>query len=171
MKKIISIALFTSLFLIASCSTGGYLRPAISQQLYKQQVPGDAVVIFNLAKMILPAVGYGVLSSDAQSKYISTKPVQMTIDSGDCDCGTVMGLPVIKSKPVKADVTFNIGVASNELTISADIVPDLSDGGLGILLAGANVACVSKGKLEETLAKSMVNSMKDKLKIKLPFGL
>ncbi len=170
MKKITVISLLAAAFLFASCSTAGYLRPAISQQLYKQQVPGDAVVIFNLAKVVLPAAGYSVLSSDSKSKYISTKPMQITIDSSDCDCGTAMGLPIIRSKPVKADVTFNIGVASNELTISADITPDLSDGGLGVLLAGANVMCVSKGKLEETLAKSMVNSMKDKLKIKLPFG-
>lgn len=171
MKKITAITIMLLVFAATSCTTAGYIRPTISQELYKQQVPGDAAVIFNLAKAVLPAMGHNVMSSDLNSRYISTKPMQVTIDSSDCDCGTAMGLPIISSKPVKAEVKFNIGVASNELTISADITPDLSDGGLGILLAGANVVCVSKGKLEETLAKSMVKSMKDKLKIKLPFGL
>jgi hypothetical protein len=88
-------------------------------------------------------------------------PVELKVDPRSCDCGSAMGLPIIKSQGTKVKVIFILGVTGNEISIRAEIVPELSDL-MGTLASGMDIVCVSTGKLEETLAKNFLESMKTK---------
>ncbi len=129
-----------------------YIRPTIQAELYRQEIPGTAAIIFKAAQYVIPALGYRIDGSDPKAGTITTSAVEMTLGQGDCDCGTAMGLPVIKSKGTKAKVYFILGVSNNELTIKAEIVPEL-DELTSVLGSAANIVCVSKGGLEKAFAR------------------
>ena len=158
MKKNTAI-FFVLLFAAVLCSCASmYIKPTIQAELFRQKVPGPAAVLFKAAQYIIPALGYKIDGSDPRSGTFTTAPVEMTLDQNSCDCGSNLGLPVIKSKGTKGKVYFIIGVLDNELTVRAEIVPELTDL-LSTLGTAANIVCVSKGGLEKTFAKNFLNKM------------
>lgn len=156
-KKILVIAGVLLGVVLCSCASM-YIKPAIQATLFRQQVPGNAVILFKAAQYIIPALGYKIEGSDPEAGTITTAPVEITLGQGDCDCGTNLGLPVVKSRGTKGKVYFIVGVSNNELTVRAEIVPVLDDL-MSTLGAAANIVCVSTGSLEKTLAKNFVNKM------------
>lgn len=145
---------------VAFCSCASmYIKPSIQAVLFRQQIPGNAAILFKAAQYIVPVLGYKIEGSDPAAGTITTAPVEMTLGQGDCDCGSSLGLPIIKSRGTKVKVYFILGVSNNELTVRAEIVPILDDL-MSTLGAAANIVCVSTGKLEETLAKNFLNKMK-----------
>ncbi len=158
MRKKTLMAALLAVIILSSCASL-YIKPAIQATLYKQQVPGNAAVIFKAALYILPALGYKIEGSSQKDGSITTSPVEITVDPSTCDCGSSLGLPVIKSKGTKAKVYFIIGVSNNELTVKAEIEPVMDDL-MSAIGAAANIVCVSKGKLEDTLAKNFIGKMK-----------
>ncbi|MCE5299513.1 MAG: hypothetical protein LLG37_01395 [Spirochaetia bacterium] len=156
MKKLFMFVI-VPLLLLASCSSM-YIKPTIETVIYKQEVPGNTAFLFQVVKAALPLAGYKV--ADSSIDKIMTDPVEVTLDPGMCDCGTTMlGLPIIKTAGTKAQVRFGIGVETNRMTITAEIKPVLDDE-LSLLLQGIQIACVSTGKLEETLAKKLLSSIR-----------
>ncbi len=159
-KIIVFTGLITAFFILGSCSSA-YIKPTIPVTLYRQSVPGNAVMLMKATQKILPMLGYKIDSSDEQAGTLTTVPVEMNLGPESCDCGTAMGMPVIKNEGTKVKVTFVLGVTDNEINIRADIVPELSDT-MAILATSMNLVCVSKGKLEEQLAKNFLSTMKEK---------
>ncbi len=152
--------LISILFLISCASM--YVKPTIEATLFKQKVPGNAGIIFKTALKLLPLIGYKIEGSNADEGTISTNPVAMKITPQDCDCGTAFGLPVIKSEGVNAKVYFILGVSDNEMTIRANIEPELKDLMATLAAAGITVTCISKGNLEELFAKKFMDNLKTK---------
>jgi hypothetical protein len=157
-RQLIILALIL-VFVLSSCA-GAYIRPTVTATLFRQQIPGVSF-LFKIVLKLLPMMGYHIETSDAQTGTITTAPVEIKVDPRSCDCGNAMGIPIIKSQGTKVKVTFILGVAGNELSIRAEIVPELSDL-MGTLAAGLDIVCVSTGRLEETLAKNFLESMKTK---------
>jgi hypothetical protein len=153
-KKSILISAVVLVIALCSCSTM-YIKPTIETVLYRQQIPGPAAVLFKAAQYIVPALGYKIDGSDPEAGTITTAPALMTVGQGDCDCGSSLGLPVIKSRGTKVKVSFILGVSSNELTIRSEITPVLDDL-MSTLGAAANIVCVSKGGLEKAFAKQFM---------------
>ena len=121
-------------------------------------MPGPAGVLFKAAQYIIPALGYRIDSSDPAAGTITTAPVSVNLQSDDCDCGSNLGLPIIKSSGTRGKVYFVVGVSNNELTVRAEIVPELTDLMSSLGMVG-NIVCVSKGGLEKALARNFVNKM------------
>ena len=150
-----------SVFVLAiftSCAST-YIGPTITKQVYRHEIPGNGVLIFKLMQRLLPMAGHAILSSDPGSGMITTAPVEMVLDPDNCDCGTAMGLPVVKQGGIRMKVSFEVGVKGSEMIVNAIVTPDLS-GALGVLYSGLDIVCVSKGKLEEQLAKNLFKSIK-----------
>jgi hypothetical protein len=160
MKKtsVLILAALCGSIILMSCSSM-YLKPTIQATLYHQKVPGNASMLFKAAQYVIPALGYKIEGNNMQEGTITTAPIEMKLDPGSCDCGSSMGLPIIKSSGTKAKVYFVIAVSDSELTIKAEIVPELGDL-MSTLGTAANIACVSKGRLEETLARDFLKKMK-----------
>jgi hypothetical protein len=155
-KKAVLLAVVLAVFLCSCASM--YVRPTIETVLYRQQIPGTAAIVFKTAQYVLPLMKYKIEGSDPEAGTITTSPVEMTLGQGDCDCGSNLGLPVIKSRGTKVNVSFILGVTSNELTVRAEIVPVLDDL-MSTLGSVANIVCVSKGGLEKAFAKKFVDNM------------
>lgn len=165
MKKIVKrpkllFLIFIILFFISCASM--YTKPAIETTLFRQKVPGNTEIIFKTALKLLPIIGYKIEGSNADVGTITTKMVNIKITPDDCDCGTAFGLPVIKSEGVNAKVYFVLGIIDNEMTIKANIEPELKDLMATLAVAGMTVTCVSKGKLEELFAKKFMDNIKSK---------
>ncbi|MCX8093033.1 MAG: hypothetical protein N3E50_02550 [Candidatus Goldbacteria bacterium] len=139
-----------------------YVKPSIEATLFRQKIPGNAGIIFKTALKLLPLIGYKIEGSNPDAGTITTNPVDMKITPQDCDCGTAFGLPVIKSEGVNAKVYFILGISDNEMTIKAEIQPELKDLMATLSAAGMTVTCVSKGKLEEMFAKKFMDNIKSK---------
>lgn len=152
---------FFSLLFFLSCASM-YIKPTIEATLFRQKVPGSAEIIFKAALKLLPLIGYKIGGSNADEGTIITNPVVMKINPDDCDCGTAFGLPVIKSEGINAKVYFVLGISDNEMTIKADIEPELKDLMATLAAAGMTISCVSKGKLEELFAKKFMDNIKSK---------
>jgi hypothetical protein len=159
-KKVIVLILFV-LILFASCASM-YTRPSIETVLFRQKIPGNAAILFKAAQKVLPVMGYKMQGSDPSAGTITTAPIEMKVDPTDCDCGTAMGIPVIKSGGTKVKAIFVLAVSDNELTIRSEITPELDDVMSTLAAAGLTVACASKGRLEEALASQFVETMKKK---------
>ena len=161
MKKYKSvILLLLAVVILSSCSTM-YLKPTIQPTLYRQEIPGEAEFLFKVALRILPLMGYRIAGSDPDTGTIKTRPYDMKLNPGDCDCGSAMGLPVIKSEGIKAKVYFILAVSNGELAIKAEIEPELTGMMSTLASAGVTFMCVSKGGLEQAFARKFVNEMKD----------
>jgi hypothetical protein len=160
-KNAIIFFILPGMFLLCSCASM-YTRPVIQATLYRQQIPGNAALLFKTAQKLLPVMGYKLQGSDPQAGTITTNPVEMKVEPSDCDCGTALGLPVIKSGGTNVKATFILGVSNNELSILAEIVPELDDVMATLESAGMTMACVSTGKLEEALSKNFLETMKIK---------
>lgn len=158
-KSLLVILILGPAFILASCGTM-YVRPTVSAVLFRQQIPGNAELLFKTVQKLLPMMGYKLQGSDVQAGTVTTDPMEMKVDPSSCDCGTAMGMPVIKSGGTKVKVVFVMGVSNNELTVRAEITPELDNLMSTLATAGMEVACVSKGKLEETLAKNFLENMK-----------
>ena len=156
--KRITVVFFILLIVFASCASM-YIKPSITTQVYRQSVPGDAVLIFKLVQRLLPISGYKIASVDAATGMITTVPVEMTVDPDACDCGTALGLPVVKSEGIKVNVTFDVGIKGGEMIVNAVIVPEFSST-MAAIYAGMNIQCISKGKIEELLARNVLKSVK-----------
>lgn len=162
MRKIFAAAVVVVFIAVLFCSCATtYIKPTIETVLYRQQIPGSAAILFKTVQYVLPLMKYKIEGSDPEAGTITTAPVEMTVGQGDCDCGSNLGLPVIKSRGTKVNVSFILGVTSNELTVRAEIVPVMDDL-LSTLGAAANVVCVSKGGLEKAFAKKFMENMADK---------
>jgi|DewCreStandDraft_4_1066084.scaffolds.fasta_scaffold13542_3 hypothetical protein len=159
-KKTIIVISFLILFFISCASL--YVKPTIEATLFRQELPGNAGIIFKTALKLLPLIGYKIEGSNPDSGTITTKPVEMKISPQDCDCGNAFGLPVIKNEGTNAKVYFILGISDNEMTVKADIEPELKDLMATLAAAGFTVTCVSKGKLEEVFAKKFVENIKTK---------
>ena len=146
-----------------------YLKPTIQPTLYRQDVPGNAGLIFKAALKILPMMGYRIEGSNANDGTITTRPYNVKVDPGDCDCGSSMGLPLIKSEGVKAKVSFILAVSNGELAIKANIEPELTGLMSTLAAAGVTYVCVSKGGLEQMFARKFMNEMKTNV-IKMIFN-
>lgn len=166
MKKI-SILLFAAL-LFSSCSTM-YVKPSIQPVIFTQKIPLAASLAFSSAAKVLPALGYKIGGMDSAGKTITTKPSEVTIKPEDCDCGEILGIPVVKSGGIKASVYFILQVSGDELSLKADITPEMTGALSTLTAAGFTAACVSKGGLEKVLAKQLLQKMGTKL-LQLPFG-
>lgn len=157
MKKKKTLVLIAALAaLLCSCAST-YIRPSIETVLYRQKIPGGASVLFKTVQYVLPLMKYKIEGSDPEAGTITTAPVEMTVGQGDCDCGSNLGLPIIKSRGTKVNISFILGVTDNEMTIRAEIVPVLDDL-MSTLGAAANVVCVSKGGLEKAFAKKFMDN-------------
>ena len=165
--RILVTAIAVSLFVV-SCSTM-YIRPAIEPVIFKQAIPGGASLIFKTALKLLPMLGYKIQGSDPSAGTITTAPYAMKIDPSQCDCGSAMGLPIIKSGGIKAKVYFILAVTDNEMMVKADIQPELDDIMSTLAAAGITYTCVSKGALEQVFARQFVEGMKAKA-LQLMFG-
>jgi len=139
-----------------------YTKPTVEATLFRQKVPGNAGIIFKAALKLLPLIGYKIEGSNAEEGTITTDTVTMKITPQDCDCGTAFGLPVIKNEGVNAKVYFVLGISDNEMTIKADIEPELKDLMATLAAGGMTVTCISKGNLEELFAKKFVDNLKTK---------
>lgn len=168
-KAFVVIILFCSVILIFCSCASMYIKPVIEPVLYKQKLPGGSGLIFKAALKALPMMGYKIDGSDANAGTIRTKSVEMKIDPSQCDCGSTMGLPLIDSGGIKANVYFILAVTDNELAVKADIQPVVTDIMSTLAAAGITYSCVSKGNLEETFAKQFVEKMKTKA-LQLIFG-
>ncbi|HNZ29842.1 MAG TPA: hypothetical protein PLB12_00870 [Candidatus Goldiibacteriota bacterium] len=157
MKKVL-LLLAVCVFL-PSCASM-YIKPQIQPVLFEQQVPGGSDIIFKAALKVLPMLGYNLQGSDASAGTITTAPMKLSINPEQCDCGTAMGLPLVKSEGVKADVSFILAVTDNKLAIKADVVPELDDIMSTLAAAGVTYTCISKGGLEKVLADQFVEKMK-----------
>ncbi|MBP7792549.1 MAG: hypothetical protein KA120_05745 [Candidatus Goldbacteria bacterium] len=163
MKKIFTMFFFFSLiiFFLVSC-TSMYVKPTIETTLFRQKVPGSAEMIFKTSLKLLPLIGYKIEGSDADAGTITTNPVEMKISPQDCDCGKAFGLPIVKNEGINAKVYFVLGVSDNEITIRADVEPEIRDLMATLTAAGMTVTCVSKGNLEQVFAKKFMDNMKTK---------
>lgn len=159
MKKIVGL-MIVSVFLTSCASM--YIKPQIQPTLFEQQIPGGSDYIFKAALKILPMLGYNVQGADAQAGTITTAPMKMSINPEQCDCGSALGVPLIKSDGVKADVSFILIVSDNKLALKADVVPELNDVMSTLASAGITFMCVSKGGLEKKLAGQFVEKTKTK---------
>ncbi|MBN2754936.1 MAG: hypothetical protein JXR81_08775 [Candidatus Goldbacteria bacterium] len=159
MKKVLVLVIAS--FFLTSCASM-YIKPQIQPTLFEQQIPGGSDYIFKAALKIMPMLGYNIQGSDAAAGTITTAPVKMSINPEQCDCGSAFGVPLIKSKGVKADVSFILAVSNNKLALKADVVPELSDVMSTLSAAGITFMCVSKGGLEKTLANQFVEKTKTK---------
>jgi hypothetical protein len=139
-----------------------YVRPSIEATIFKQKIPGNTGVIFKAALKLLPLIGYRIQGSNPEEGTITTNPIDMRITPQDCDCGKAFGLPVIQSEGVNAKVYFILGISDNEMTIKADIEPELKDLMATLASAGMTVTCISKGRLEEIFAKKFMDNIKTK---------
>jgi hypothetical protein len=136
-----------------------YISPSVKAQVYRRNIPGNSALIFKLVQRLLPSVGYKIASVDPATGMITTIPVEMTVDADACDCGSAMGLPVVKTGGIKVRVYFEIGLQGNEMVINAVITPEFSST-FAALYAGMNIQCISKGNIEEQLAKNILKSIK-----------
>ena len=157
-KKIVFLAAVVSCALLGSCASM-YISPSVTKQIYRKTVHGNAVLVFKLMQRLLPMTGYNIASSDAASGTITTAPVEMSLDADSCDCGSAMGLPVVKTGEIKFRVSFEVALSGNEMIVNAVITPELSST-LAALYAGMNIQCVSKGKLEEQMADKILRQFR-----------
>jgi hypothetical protein len=139
-----------------------YLKPSIEPVIFRAKVPGQAVLIFKAAIKLLPMMGYRIEGSDPAAGTVRTSAVEMKIEPSQCDCGSSMGMPLVKSGGMKARVYFIMQASNNEIAVKADIQPELDDVMSTLQAAGVSFMCVSKGGLEKMFADRFVENMRTK---------
>ncbi len=154
-KIIHSLLLLTVVAIIVSCAAT-YKTPQSIQQDFTRDIKASKDEIFKAAKQALILEGYQIVNSDKDAGVISTGKKQTNLTEADTDCGTTMGLPYIKDKRTITTVSVGLVITDNKITIRPAIEGEYLKGNVS---AGIDLHCVSKGTIEESLYKKIVQSL------------